>query len=52
MNPGLIEKYFEENRSIILYMAHQGNWEWLAFLPLSSAAPCIGTLSTAVEPLF
>ncbi|MCB2206769.1 MAG: lysophospholipid acyltransferase family protein [Bacteroidetes bacterium] len=34
LNPGLIEKYFDENRSVILYTAHQGNWEWLIFLPL------------------
>lgn len=34
INPDLIEKYFKEKRSVILYMAHQGNWEWLAFLPL------------------
>jgi len=33
-NPELIQHYFNENRSIILYAAHQGNWEWLSFLPL------------------
>jgi KDO2-lipid IV(A) lauroyltransferase len=33
-NPALIEHYFNENKSIILYAAHQGNWEWLSFLPL------------------
>lgn len=33
-NPELIQHYFKENRSIILYAAHQGNWEWLSFLPL------------------
>lgn len=33
-NPELIEKYYRENKSIILYTAHQGNWEWLGFLPL------------------
>jgi Kdo2-lipid IVA lauroyltransferase/acyltransferase len=33
-NPGVIQKYYEEKRSITLYTAHQGNWEWLAFLPL------------------
>jgi len=32
-NPELIQKYFEEGKSITLYTAHQGNWEWLAFLP-------------------
>ena len=33
-NPELIQKYYDEKRSITLYTAHQGNWEWLAFLPL------------------
>jgi Kdo2-lipid IVA lauroyltransferase/acyltransferase len=33
-NPGLIQKYYDEKRSITLYTTHQGNWEWLAFLPL------------------
>ena len=33
-NPDLIQKYYDEKRSIMLYTAHQGNWEWLAFLPL------------------
>ncbi|RTE55207.1 lipid A biosynthesis acyltransferase [Arenibacter aquaticus] len=33
-NPELIQKYVEEQRSILLYTAHQGNWEWLVFLPL------------------
>jgi len=33
-NPGLIQKLYNEKRSITLYTAHQGNWEWLAFLPL------------------
>lgn len=32
-NPELIQQYFNEGRSITLYTAHQGNWEWLAFLP-------------------
>lgn len=33
-NPWLIQKYYDEQRSITLYTAHQGNWELLAFLPL------------------
>ncbi|MGB5781724.1 MAG: lysophospholipid acyltransferase family protein, partial [Eudoraea sp.] len=33
-NLELIEKYYENNKHIILYAAHQGNWEWLSFLPL------------------
>lgn len=33
-NPELIEQLFQENKSIIMYTAHYGNWEWLIFLPL------------------
>lgn len=33
-NPGLIEKYIKDRKNILLYSAHQGNWEWLIFLPL------------------
>jgi KDO2-lipid IV(A) lauroyltransferase len=33
-NLELIEKYYAENRNIVLYAAHQGNWEWLSFLSL------------------
>lgn len=33
-NPGLVHKYLEDQRDIMLYTAHQGNWEWLIFLPL------------------
>jgi len=29
----LFEKYYAEGKSIILYTAHFGNWEWLAILP-------------------
>lgn len=32
-NPELIQHYFNQGRSITLYTAHQGNWEWLALLP-------------------
>ena len=32
-NPELIEKYFNQNKSVILYSGHLGNWEWLVFLP-------------------
>jgi KDO2-lipid IV(A) lauroyltransferase len=38
-NPVLIEKYLNERRSILLYTAHQGNWEWLIFLPLFFPCP-------------
>lgn len=33
-NPELVEKYLEDKKDILLYTAHQGNWEWLMFLPL------------------
>ncbi|PIB27579.1 lysophospholipid acyltransferase family protein [Maribacter sp. 4G9] len=33
-NPGLLEKYLSNHRDILLYTAHQGNWEWLIFIPL------------------
>lgn len=33
-NLDLIEKCYDNNKHIILYAAHQGNWEWLSFLSL------------------
>lgn len=33
-NPELIQQYVDEERSILMYTGHQGNWEWLVFLPL------------------
>lgn len=33
-NAELLENFYRQNRSVILYTAHDGNWEWLAFLPL------------------
>lgn len=30
----LIDQLYRDNKSIILYTAHYGHWEWLAFLPL------------------
>ncbi len=33
-NAALLNQYFDQNRSIILYMGHYGNWEWLPALPL------------------
>lgn len=33
-NPELIQRIYDNKRSIVLYTAHQGNWEFLAFLPL------------------
>jgi len=34
VNPELIEQYAREKRSVILYSAHAGNWEWMISLPL------------------
>jgi Kdo2-lipid IVA lauroyltransferase/acyltransferase len=34
INPELLHKYYDEERSVILYMAHMGNWEMFTFLPL------------------
>jgi len=33
-NTGLLEKFYSEGKSIILYSAHFGNWEWMASLQL------------------
>ncbi len=33
-NPDLVEHYLSEKKNILLYTAHQGNWEWMIFLPL------------------
>jgi len=32
-NPGFLDQHYAKNQSIILYMAHYGNWEWIMFLP-------------------
>ncbi len=33
-NIDLLQHLFNQKKSIILYAAHYGNWEWLAILPL------------------
>ena len=33
-NTPLIESLHKDNKSIILYTSHYGNWEWFSFLPL------------------
>jgi KDO2-lipid IV(A) lauroyltransferase len=33
-NPEILESYYALGKSIILYSAHYGNWEWLLSLPL------------------
>lgn len=34
-NPEILLEFYQKKKSIILYTAHLGNWEWLTFLPLS-----------------
>jgi len=33
LNPELLEYYHRQNRSIIIMLGHQGNWEYLSVLP-------------------
>ncbi|WP_281615809.1 lysophospholipid acyltransferase family protein [Flammeovirga sp. SubArs3] len=33
-NPELIQELYHQNKNIVLYSAHLGNWEWCTFLPL------------------
>lgn len=33
-NKELIEQFYKEDKNIVLYAAHYGNWEWISFLPL------------------
>lgn len=39
-NPELLEEFYDQKKSIILYTSHYGNWEWLAFLPLYTSYTC------------
>lgn len=32
-NPELLQHLYDDNKSIILYAAHLGNWEWLSIFP-------------------
>ena len=32
-NPELLEEFYQKNKSIVLFTAHLGNWEWLSFIP-------------------
>lgn len=47
VNPEILNKYFNDNRSIIFYMAHFGNWEMFTFLPLL----CPYTVLALYQPL-
>lgn len=33
-NPELLKHYYDQDKNIIIYTAHFGNWEWLISLPL------------------
>lgn len=35
-NPELLQKYHQQNRSVILFMGHYGNWEMFSYLPFIS----------------
>jgi len=32
-NPEILHQFHRQNRNIIFYMGHYGNWEWFTFLP-------------------
>ncbi len=34
VNPEMISSHLENQQGVLLYTAHQGNWEWLVFVPL------------------
>ena len=33
-NPEILEKYYQEDRDVVLILGHYGNWEWTNILPL------------------
>lgn len=39
-NVELVEKYYRAHRNVVLYAAHFGNWEWLAFMPYKLSHQC------------
>ena len=39
-NPEVLQELHKKKKSIVLYTAHYGNWEWLAFLPLYTPYTC------------
>lgn len=41
-NPEVITKFLESNKSITIYAAHLGNWEWLISLPFPISKPVYG----------
>ncbi len=34
INKELVEQLYKEQKNVVLYTAHYGNWEWIIFLPL------------------
>ncbi len=33
-NPEVVNRYYEQNRSVLLFAAHFGNWEWFISMPI------------------
>ena len=33
-NPEMLYQFLNDHQSILMYTAHQGNWEWLVYLPV------------------
>ncbi|QMU66490.1 MAG: hypothetical protein GKR88_20830 [Flavobacteriaceae bacterium] len=36
----MVEEYYQQEKNIIIYTAHFGNWEWFGFLPLFLPHQC------------
>lgn len=34
-NPEYLESLYKENKSVVLYSSHHGNWEWFSIFPLN-----------------
>lgn len=34
LNPEMLQEFLNRHQSILMYTAHQGNWEWLVYLPI------------------
>jgi len=50
-NPGLLQEFFDKGKSIILYGAHIGNWEWLSILPKHAPHKVIAFYKPLSNPL-
>jgi len=38
-NPDLLLDFQKKHKSILMFAAHQGNWDWLDYLPISFQKP-------------